>query len=149
MLLVRQYRPAVDRWLLEIPAGTCDVEGEPHETTARRELADRLVDVKIRPDLAEGKGEVAAILAGLTHADNAARANLDAGFLEVTDGLQTILESVRGAMLREEAARAFQIVAVTLETGGLEAIRHLLAFDEAERGVGPGFSTGPHSGCVQ
>lgn len=40
VLLVRQYRPAVDRWLLEIPAGTCDVDGEPREETARRELAE-------------------------------------------------------------------------------------------------------------
>ena len=39
VLLVHQYRAAVDRWLFEIPAGTCDVEGEPPETTARRELA--------------------------------------------------------------------------------------------------------------
>ena len=29
VVLARQYRPAVDRWLLEIPAGTCDVDGEP------------------------------------------------------------------------------------------------------------------------
>ena len=28
VLLVRQYRPAVERWLYEIPAGTCDVDGE-------------------------------------------------------------------------------------------------------------------------
>jgi ADP-ribose pyrophosphatase len=40
VLLVRQYRPAVDAWLLEIPAGTCDVAGEAWETTARRELAE-------------------------------------------------------------------------------------------------------------
>jgi 8-oxo-dGDP phosphatase len=38
--LVRQYRAAVDRMVLEIPAGTCDVDGEPLETTARRELAE-------------------------------------------------------------------------------------------------------------
>jgi 8-oxo-dGTP pyrophosphatase MutT (NUDIX family) len=38
--LVRQYRAAVDRMMLEAPAGTCDVEGEPRETTARRELAE-------------------------------------------------------------------------------------------------------------
>ena len=35
VVLVHQYRPAVDRWLLEMPAGTCDVDGEPHEATAR------------------------------------------------------------------------------------------------------------------
>jgi len=42
VVLVRQYRPAVDRWLLEIPAGTCDVDGEPWEETARRELAEEV-----------------------------------------------------------------------------------------------------------
>ena len=42
VILVRQYRPAVDRWLLEIPAGTCDVPGEPVEETARRELTEEV-----------------------------------------------------------------------------------------------------------
>jgi 8-oxo-dGTP pyrophosphatase MutT (NUDIX family) len=42
VVLVHQYRPAVDRWLLEIPAGTCDVDGEPSEATARRELAEEV-----------------------------------------------------------------------------------------------------------
>ncbi len=42
VLLVHQYRAAVDRWLFEIPAGTCDVVGEPPETTARRELAEEM-----------------------------------------------------------------------------------------------------------
>jgi 8-oxo-dGTP pyrophosphatase MutT (NUDIX family) len=42
VLLVRQFRPAVDRWLFEVPAGTRDVEGEPLETTAHRELAEEL-----------------------------------------------------------------------------------------------------------
>src|SRR5258708_34803129 len=37
VLLVRQYRAAIDRPLLEIPAGKRDIEGEPPETTARRE----------------------------------------------------------------------------------------------------------------
>jgi 8-oxo-dGTP pyrophosphatase MutT (NUDIX family) len=40
VILVHQYRPALDKWLLEIPAGTCDVDGEPGEVTARRELAE-------------------------------------------------------------------------------------------------------------
>jgi ADP-ribose pyrophosphatase len=38
--LVRQFRSAVGAELLEIPAGTCDVPGEPLEETARRELAE-------------------------------------------------------------------------------------------------------------
>jgi 8-oxo-dGTP pyrophosphatase MutT (NUDIX family) len=42
VLLVHQFRPAVNRWLFEVPAGTCDVEDEPIETTAHRELAEEL-----------------------------------------------------------------------------------------------------------
>lgn len=42
VLLVRQYRGSVDRELLEIPAGTRDVEGEPPDTTARRELEEEV-----------------------------------------------------------------------------------------------------------
>jgi 8-oxo-dGTP pyrophosphatase MutT (NUDIX family) len=38
--LVRQFRPAVGRTILEIPAGSCDVAGEAPEATARRELAE-------------------------------------------------------------------------------------------------------------
>jgi 8-oxo-dGDP phosphatase len=40
VVLVRQYRPVLDRWLLEIPAGMRDVDGEPPEETARRELQE-------------------------------------------------------------------------------------------------------------
>ena len=42
VLLVRQYRAAVDRELLEIPAGKRDVDGEPVERTARRELEEEV-----------------------------------------------------------------------------------------------------------
>ncbi|MGO8872049.1 MAG: NUDIX hydrolase [Acidimicrobiales bacterium] len=42
VVLALQYRPAVDRWILEIPAGTRDVAGEPDETTAHRELAEEV-----------------------------------------------------------------------------------------------------------
>jgi len=40
--MVRQYRAAIDRLLLEIPAGIRDVGGEPPELTARRELAEEV-----------------------------------------------------------------------------------------------------------
>jgi ADP-ribose pyrophosphatase len=40
--MVRQYRAAIDADLLEIPAGKRDVEGEPPEETALRELAEEV-----------------------------------------------------------------------------------------------------------
>ena len=42
VVLVRQYRAALDRLLLEIPAGKRDVAGEPPEETARRELVEEV-----------------------------------------------------------------------------------------------------------
>ena len=42
VLLVRQYRAAVDRDLLEIPAGKRDVDGEAPEVTAGRELEEEV-----------------------------------------------------------------------------------------------------------
>ena len=42
VVLVRQYRAPLDRFLLEIPAGKRDVAGEPPEETARRELAEEV-----------------------------------------------------------------------------------------------------------
>jgi 8-oxo-dGTP pyrophosphatase MutT (NUDIX family) len=40
VVLVRQYRPAHHRDLIEIPAGMRDVPGEPPAETGRRELAE-------------------------------------------------------------------------------------------------------------
>lgn len=43
VLVVRQYRPPVDAWMVEIPAGLCDVDGEDDpEVTARRELVEEV-----------------------------------------------------------------------------------------------------------
>jgi ADP-ribose pyrophosphatase len=42
VLLVRQYRAAVDGDLLEVPAGKRDVDGEPPLTTAERELEEEI-----------------------------------------------------------------------------------------------------------
>jgi ADP-ribose pyrophosphatase len=41
-LLVRQFRAAAGRELLEAPAGKRDVDGEPPETTGRRELEEEI-----------------------------------------------------------------------------------------------------------
>lgn len=42
VVMVRQYRAALDGLLLEIPAGKRDLEGEPPEQTAARELAEEV-----------------------------------------------------------------------------------------------------------
>lgn len=42
VLLVRQFRAAIGADLLEIPAGKCDVDGEPTDETARRELVEEI-----------------------------------------------------------------------------------------------------------
>jgi 8-oxo-dGTP pyrophosphatase MutT (NUDIX family) len=49
-LLVRQWRVATGRDLLEVPAGKRDVEGEPPETTANRELEEEIGYVAGRLD---------------------------------------------------------------------------------------------------
>jgi ADP-ribose pyrophosphatase len=41
-VLVRQYRSALDRMLLEVPAGKRDMAGEPPELTAHRELEEEV-----------------------------------------------------------------------------------------------------------
>ena len=46
VIWIRQYRAAVDRTLLEVPAGKLDVAGEPSAETAVRELAE---EVGMRP----------------------------------------------------------------------------------------------------
>lgn len=40
LVMLEQYRPAVGRFLWELPAGLRDVAGEPPERTARRELVE-------------------------------------------------------------------------------------------------------------
>lgn len=42
IVMVRQYRPAFDDFLLEIPAGKRDVADEPPSETAQRELAEEI-----------------------------------------------------------------------------------------------------------
>jgi ADP-ribose pyrophosphatase len=42
VILVRQYRAAIDRELLEVPAGKRDVTDEPVEVTAHRELEEEV-----------------------------------------------------------------------------------------------------------
>jgi 8-oxo-dGTP pyrophosphatase MutT (NUDIX family) len=42
VVMVRQYRPPFDDYVLEVPAGMRDVAGEPTEVTAARELVEEV-----------------------------------------------------------------------------------------------------------
>jgi len=42
VILIEQHRPAVERALLEIPAGKLDIPGEPRPDTAIRELEEEI-----------------------------------------------------------------------------------------------------------
>lgn len=42
VLMVRQYRGALDRYVLELPAGKLDIPGEPKVRAAARELAEEV-----------------------------------------------------------------------------------------------------------
>ncbi|HVB04752.1 MAG TPA: NUDIX hydrolase [Acidimicrobiales bacterium] len=42
VLMVRQYRGAINRYVLELPAGKLDVPGEPKARAAARELAEEV-----------------------------------------------------------------------------------------------------------
>jgi ADP-ribose pyrophosphatase len=53
--LVAQYRPAIERVLIEIPAGMRDIAGEPPADTAARELAE---EVGLRPARLELLAEI-------------------------------------------------------------------------------------------
>ena len=42
IVMIRQFRPAIGNYLLEIPAGKRDIDGEPPDVTARRELQEEV-----------------------------------------------------------------------------------------------------------
>ena len=67
VVLVRQYRPALDRELLEIPAGMRDVEGEDPAETARRELAEECGLAAGRLELLTAFENAAGMTDAVTH----------------------------------------------------------------------------------
>lgn len=87
VLLVRQYRGPIDRWLLEIPAGLCDVEGEPPEATAQRELVEEVGRIAEHLEL------VASYFPAAGFSDQFVRLYLATGLREVEADRQGIEES--------------------------------------------------------
>ena len=58
----------------------------------------------------------------------------------MADGLEPVLEGVRGAGLREKTARTLKVMAVALHPGLLETVRDALALDDAQRNIRTGLA---------
>lgn len=67
VVLVRQYRAALDADLLEIPAGTRDVDGEDPATTASRELIEEAGFAAEQFELLASFHNAAGMTDSLTH----------------------------------------------------------------------------------
>lgn len=86
VVLVRQYRAALDEWILELPAGKLDVDGEDPMVCAQRELVE-----EVGIEAAEWE-----LLAAFHHSpgfcDELGRVYLARDLTEVTDARQGIEE---------------------------------------------------------
>jgi ADP-ribose pyrophosphatase len=87
VIVVRQFRPAIGQWLLEIPAGLRDKPGEDPEETARRELAEEAGYAAERYELLT----VFANAAGMT--DQRTHIYLATGLTDVPTGADGVEET--------------------------------------------------------
>ena len=58
ILLVRQYRNALDRYTLELPAGKVDAGDEPRRICAFRELREEEIDIFVAKNLKKGEQDL-------------------------------------------------------------------------------------------
>ena len=107
VVLVRQYRAALERDLLEIPAGKRDVDGEPVETTANRELGEEV-------------GLRARTLVKLVEFFNSAGFSDEHSTVFLGTDLETVPADLQGAEERH----------MTIEYVGLDDARGLIARGE-------------------
>jgi len=126
VVLVRQYRAALDRWMLEIPAGKRDVEGEPPEETARRELVEEvgLVAAHLRP--------LVVFHNSVGFSDEESHVFLGTGLTEVPNDLQGI-EEEHMEVVRVPLADVSAMIAAQEITDGKTVIGMMatLALDDA------------------
>jgi 8-oxo-dGTP pyrophosphatase MutT (NUDIX family) len=94
VLLVRQFRAAIGAELLELPAGKRDVEGEPPEATAARELV-------------EEAGREAGTLELLARFHNSPGFSDELSWLYLATGLRAVADNRQGV---EEQAMTLQEV---------------------------------------
>ena len=135
VLLIRQYRHPVGRWLFEPPAGLLDAPGEPPWLTAQRELAeeagfeaqrwDVLVDVYTSPGglseairiyLARG---LSALPAGRPHTGEAEEAHLPRAWVPLDEARDLVMSGALGS----PTAVAGVLAAWASRAGGWASLR--------------------------
>lgn len=126
VVLVRQYRAAYARQLIEIPAGMRDVDGEPPEETARRELVeeaglapgrlDLLIELYPSPGLTDSVTTVY-----LATDCTAAERSLHGPEEEHSEVLHLPLEDAVGAIERGDIRDAKSVVGLLLAERRLRA----------------------------
>jgi 8-oxo-dGDP phosphatase len=124
-IVVRQFRPAIGQWLLEIPAGLRDKPGEDPEETARRELAEEAGYAAEHYELLT----VFANAAGMT--DQRTHIYLATGLTEVPTGA----DGVEEAYLTIERV-AFRDVPTLVEAGELSDAKTLIGLLMAAQRLG-------------
>jgi len=127
VVCVRQYRAAVGAWLLEVPAGLRDVEEEPLEVTARRELAEEAGLSADRVEL------VATIHNSPGFADERGFVFLATGLTEVPTDRQGVEED-HMAIVRVPLADAARLIATGEVTDAKSVVGLLLAAQLADPG---------------
>jgi ADP-ribose pyrophosphatase len=117
VILVRQLREAVRDRLLEIPAGIRDVEGEPPEETARRELRE---ETGYRATDLEPLGRIHTSPGFSDEVIDLFRASAELEGRPTEEGLEVIAMSLQDAVEAIRAGRitdAKTVVAVLLVAG--------------------------------
>lgn len=123
-LLVRQYRPAIDRWLTEIPAGLRDRPGEDPAATAVRELIEETGFTARRCTLLTAFLNAAGMTDQQTHIylaedlEEVGRAadGVEEAYLEV---LRVPFVRLRAMIERQELADAKTVIGLLLALGRL------------------------------
>lgn len=116
VLLVRQYRGAVDRHLLEVPAGLCDVDGEDDpEVTAARELVEEV-------------GKVAERLELVAHIHQSAGISDEHGFIYLATGLTDVPTDLQGVEEEHMTTEVVQLddVAAMIADGRLSDAKTII-----------------------
>lgn len=122
VLMIRQYRGALDRFVLELPAGKLDVPGEEPEAAARRELVEEI-------------GRDAASMALLGQFHNSPGFTDERTFCYLAEGLSEIDHDRQG--IEEEHITLERIPLASLDelvsTGELSDAKSLIALGFTSR----------------